>query len=88
MSQQSDRTDKEYVISAILSARSSPQELLCLDEASAKKVRFAIYGLRYSLAALHPEVMSITVKVRGSTVFLEPKEQKIIGLQPVDRTIP
>lgn len=88
MTQQSDRTDREYVMNAILAARSSPQELICLDEASAKKVRFAIYGLRYSLAALHPEVMSITVRVRGSSVFLEPKEQKIVGLQSVDRTIP
>lgn len=66
-------------MNAILAARTTPQELLCLDEASAKKVRFAIYDLRYSLAERHPEVMSITVKVRGSTVFLEPKEQKILA---------
>lgn len=74
-------TDRQFVENAILLARTAPQELLCLNEAAARKVRFAIYGLRYSLAERHPEVMSITVKVKGSTVFLEPKEPKIIGLR-------
>lgn len=82
MTQLSDRTDREYVMNAILAARSSPQELICLNEASARKVRFAIYGLRYSLAERHPEVMSITIKVKGSVVYLEPKEQKILALRP------
>lgn len=70
--------DRETAEAAILAAISVPQELHCLNEAAAKKVRFAIYGLRYSLAAEYPGVMSITVKVRGSTVILEPNPQKIL----------
>ena len=78
MTQHDSPSDRETAEAAILAAISVPQELECLDAAAAKKVRFAIYGLRYSMAAQYPGVMSIVVKVRGSTVLLEPNPQKIL----------
>lgn len=71
-------SDKEQAEDALLAAISSPQELICISETAARKVRFALYGLRYDLAPQHPGVMTVVLRVKGATVFLEPKGRKIL----------
>lgn len=71
-------TDKEQAEDALLAAISSPQELVCISETAARKVRFALYGLRYNLATQYPGVMTVVLKVKGATVLLEPKGRKIV----------
>ena len=71
-------SDKEQAENALLAAVFSPQELICVSETAARKVRFALYGLRYSLALQYPGVMTVVLKVKGATVLLEPKGRKIL----------
>lgn len=70
--------DKEVAEAALLAAISVPQELECLNATAAKKVRFALYGLRQGLVTQYPGVMSVRIKVKDSCVYLEPNPQKIL----------
>jgi hypothetical protein len=81
-------SEREQAEDALISAISSPQELLCLDETAARKVRFALYGLRYSLAPRYPGVMAVVLRVKGATVLLEPKGRKILKRSTMPKAVP
>lgn len=76
--------DQEYAKEALLRGRFSPQELVCVDEKSAKKVRFALYGLRDELSLEYPEIKDLIIKVKGTVVHIASPEKRILGLRPAE----
>lgn len=74
-------TEQEEVEKALRAALKAPQEILCLNEKAARKVRFAIYGLRRSMAETLPQVMSLVVKVKGASVVISLPEKRIFSIR-------
>ena len=72
-------SDQELGEKALFAALESPQELVCVDFLAAKRVRFALYGLRRTLGMEHPKLLSLILKVQENVVHISLPKKKILS---------